>query len=47
MNSETRNFAEIKANKLDDEGVSTSTSQEQVKYIVSVRNVGKIMFCGF
>lgn len=34
MNPQTRNFAEIKSAKLDDEGVSTVTSQEQVGVIV-------------
>lgn len=30
MDSKKRNFTEIKADKLDDEGVETTTSKEQV-----------------
>lgn len=34
MNPQTRNFSEIKSEKFDEEGLSTTTSQEQVIVII-------------
>lgn len=44
MNSQTRNFNDIKNDKFDEEGVSTLTSQEQVNSLRFYQIISEFYF---